>query len=398
MSVFREHKTSADRSAADRRRHRDKIEKAIREGIHNIVADESIIGESGTKKIRIPVKGIKEYQFVFGKNSKGAGSAEGHDVKRGQKIGKGQQSPSKGSGQKPGDDAGTEMYEIEISLDELASYLFDSLELPDLEKKQFKSILGQKMKRRGHRNKGIWPRLAKKETVKRRLKRRASAVQRGTHDPETDESFPFRESDLRYKHIDPTPKENSNAVIFFIMDVSGSMTTRRKYIARSFYFLLYQFLRYRYENIEIVFIAHTSEAKEVTENEFFTRVSDGGTFLSTGIEKTLEIIETRYHPSSWNIYAFHCSDGDNWPTDDEKALEATLQLKNLCQLYAYCEIIPYEETTKEFMAMMSGISRQYLPHVDEKFKMCRLGTHTEIWTEFKRLFGPKMSNPFSSVN
>ena len=92
MSIFKKHNTNADRSASDRRRHKEKIEKAIKEGIHDIVAEESIIGQSGKKKIKIPVRGIKEYQFVFGKNqgSKGVGSAQGQDIRKGQKIKSGQ--------------------------------------------------------------------------------------------------------------------------------------------------------------------------------------------------------------------------------------------------------------------------------------------------------------------
>ena len=137
MSIFREHKTTADRSASDRSRHKRKIEKAIRDGITDIVADESIIGHDGKKKIKIPVRGIKEWQFVYGDNEghKQVGSAPGQDVQKGQVVKKGQQ--QQGQGNKAGKDKGEEMYEVEISLEELAEYLFDSLRLPDLEKKKF---------------------------------------------------------------------------------------------------------------------------------------------------------------------------------------------------------------------------------------------------------------------
>ena len=100
------------------------------------------------------------------------------------------------------------------------------------------------------------------------------------------------------------------------MDTSGSMDTMKKYLARSFFFLLYQFICTKYRNVEIVFIAHHTEANEVTEEEFFHKGESGGTFISSGYNKALEIIQERYHPSLWNIYAFHCSDGDNFDSDN----------------------------------------------------------------------------------
>ena len=116
MSIFKKHETIADRSASDRRRHKKKIEKAIKEGIHDIVAEESIIGQDGKKKIRIPVRGIKEYQFIFdqGNNSKGVGSAQGQDIKKGQVIKKPKQKGQGGKPDKAGKDKGEEYYDVEI--------------------------------------------------------------------------------------------------------------------------------------------------------------------------------------------------------------------------------------------------------------------------------------------
>ena len=334
MSVFKEHKTHADRSASDRRRHKQKIEKAIREGIYHVVADESIIGQEGKKKIRIPVKGIKEYQFIYGdnQNNKRAGSAPGKNIKRGQQVGDTQKQPAKGN--KAGNEAGEEYYEVEITLEELVSYLFDNLNLPELEKKQMKKLMSEKMKRHGYRMQGIRPRLDKKKTLRQKIRRKSilnkqqSEEEREITAEESEERFPFHNSDLRYKHLKEMLKESSNAVIFFIMDISGSMTQDKRYLARSFYFLLYQFIKHRYENVELVFIAHDTNAYVVTEEQFFTRGHGGGTIVSSAIEKTLEIVEKNYHPESWNIYSFHCSDGDNWSSDMEKTIELSEKLKN----------------------------------------------------------------------
>ena len=136
MSIFHRHKTVADRSAGDRARHRKKIERAIKDGIYNIVAEESIIGKEGKKKFRIPVRGIKEYRFVYGDNgSKRVGSAQGKDVKRGQVIGKKEESAQPQEGQ-AGQEKGEEYYEVELTLDQLAEYLFKDLKLPNFEKKK----------------------------------------------------------------------------------------------------------------------------------------------------------------------------------------------------------------------------------------------------------------------
>tara|TARA_R110001599_G_scaffold115582_1_gene282448 strand:- start:5825 stop:7000 length:1176 start_codon:yes stop_codon:yes gene_type:complete len=388
MSIFKEHKTIADRSASDRSRHKKKIERAIREGIHDIIADESIIGQDGKKKIKIPVKGIKEYRFVFGDNdtNKQVGSAPGKNIRKGQQIGKSDKK-EQGQGDKPGSESGEEFYDVEISLEELAAYLFDSLNLPDLEKKRFTNIIGEKMKRHGYRNQGIRPRLDKKETLKRKLRRKNAAKRAGTYNEEDEARFPFHENDLRYKFITETPKENSNAVIFFMMDVSGSMGTQKKFIARSFFFLLYQFLRYKYDKIEVVFIAHTTEAKEVSEEEFFSRGQSGGTFISAAPELALEVMNKRYHPSSWNIYAFHGSDGDNWSEDNDKALELTRQLKEKSQMYGFIEIKPSGQ--QEWASWSGGntMMNVYTPLVDNKFKTMLLQSKDDIWPAFVKLFG-----------
>ena len=384
MSTFAKHKTSADRSATDRSRHKKKIEKAIREGIYHIVSDESIIGQDGKKKIKIPVKGIKEYRFVYGDNpdNKNVGTAPGKQVKRGQVLSRQNKSQQQGNGNgKPGNEEGEEFYEVEITLEELASHLFDSLKLPELDKKRFKTIMSEKFKRSGYRKQGIRPRLSKKQTLINKIKRR----KRKADTLEEDERFPFHQSDLKYKHIKSKPKENDNAVIFFIMDVSGSMTQSKKFMARSFFFLLYHFLRYKYKNVDLVFISHTVDAKEVKEDEFFTRGNSGGTLISSGIEKCIEIVDQRYHIDHWNIYAFHCSDGDNWKSDVEKSVSLAKKLRDISQMFCFVEIIPGEERS---LAWVDGLMSSHLRHLEnEKFKNIELKKPENIWREFKKLFG-----------
>ncbi len=394
MSTFREHKTIADRAASDRSRHREKIEKAIKESIRDVVAEESIIGQSGKKKIRIPVKGIKEHRFVYGANQKNkrVGSAPGKDIKEGQQIGHRKRRQS-GQGNKPGDKPGEEMYEIEMSLEELAEYLFSDLELPELEKKNFKFTTQEKMKRKGKRPYGIRPRLSKKETLKQKIRRKKAAIKAGTYDPESGERFTFHESDLRYKHIAPTTKENTAAVVFFVMDVSGSMTTEKKYLARSFFFLLYQFINHKYSSVDVVFVSHTADAHEVNEEQFFTQVPSGGTLVSTGLAKVEEIVEKRYHPNNWNIYTFYCGDGDNWSIDNKEALNCFKRLKDINQVMCYTEIGKLNNYSDYNLFTSGQSSREkrlwdWTKLVEDKnFKRIRLEQHSDIWPSFKKLFG-----------
>jgi len=384
MSIFKEHKTSADRSASDRRRHRQKIDKAIKEGITDIVADESIIGQDGKKKIRIPVRGIKQYRFVYGSNNREeVGSSAGNDVSRGQKIKKPNKGQGQASGNKPGEEAGEEFYEVEITLDELANYLFDSLELPELERKQLKKLMSERPKRKGYRNQGIRPRLDKKQTVRRMLKRKMIA-KRG--EEEESEEFPFRESDLRYKHIKQQNKHHSSAVLFFVMDISGSMTQEKKYLSRSFFFLLYHFIRSRYEHTELVFVAHDSSAYEVTEDQFFTRGSSGGTMVSSALHMIEDVISKRFHPNSWNIYMFQCSDGDNWPGDNAKVLASLERLQHLCQFMGYCEVEPSEEAIR-WLDKDSGIYALYTGCEISNLKTAKITNRSEIWPAFRGFFG-----------
>ena len=388
MSIFREHKTSADRSAADRSRHKQKIEKAIKDGITDIVSEESIIGQDGKKKIRIPVKGIKEWQFVYGSNEgqKQVGSAPNADIQKGQVVRKGQQ--EQGTGNKAGKDKGEEFYEVEITLEELAEYLFASLKLPELEKKKLRTVLEEKPRRHGTRPEGILPRLDKKVSAIQRIKRLAAAKRAGEveYDENGKEIFPFHDNDLRYHHIQAKPKEATNAVIFFMMDVSGSMTQNIKFIARSFYFLLYQFIRHKYEKIDIVFIGHTTEAFETDEDSFFKRGSSGGTYVSSAPELAIEIAHERYHPSAWNIYAFHCTDGDNFEEDNVKAFDVYRDLCDISQMVGYCEIKPTEhaiswqkDTDSKLLQSLSALA--------PTLRTSTMNSKDDVWPTFKKFFG-----------
>ena len=379
-TIFRSYTPTSqrsDRSARDRLRHRQKIKDSIRDNIGDILAEESIIGRDRDKIIKVPIRSIKEYRFIYGDNSPGAAQGDGNQ-KPGDVVDSGQE--GQGPGQGAGSQAGVDAFETDITLEELIAIMFDDLELPELEKKSLKEIISDDArKRKGHRKAGIKPRLDKRATARNRVRRlRAIKGSREIDMEDEEQRFPFHKDDMSYFHIAPTSKETSNAVVFCIMDTSGSMGTIKKYLARSFYFLLFQFVRQKYTNVEVVFIAHHTEAKEVTEGDFFHKVESGGTYISSGYRKALDIINDRYHPSLWNIYAFHCSDGDNFYSDNERALQAAEELCKVCNLFGYGEIKPSGS------AYYSGSMLEVFGQIKApNFHMITIEKKEDLWEGFR---------------
>ncbi len=404
MAVFRQYDPyhRSDRSAQDRRRHREKVEKAIKENLGDIVAEEAIISSDGKKKVKIPIKGIKEYRFVYGSNARGTATGTGKE-KRGDKFA---QNTGKKGKQGAGDSPGEEIYETEVTIDELIDYLFEDLELPFNERKKFREVLSERMaKRKGYSQHGLRHRLDKKKSLIQKIKRKQGtlraaqdfngnpntpqkvcstgndeAAAKPRDDQEEEERFPFHEQDLRYKRVVETIKKHSNAVCFCIMDTSGSMDKTKKYLARTFYFLLYRFLQTKYRHVEIVFIAHHTEAKEVDENTFFHKGESGGTFISSGYLKALEVIEERFDPSMWNVYIFHCSDGDNWDSDNEKAVRAAEKMAGISNLFGYGEIKP-DSPYRSWESSMIQVFKQIKA---ENFHTLTIRDKSDIWPVFKK--------------
>ncbi len=373
MAIFRDYNVTPiehDRAAEDRRRHRQLVEKSIKENLGDILSEESIIGQSKDKKIKIPIKGLKEYEFIFGKNKGGVGSGDGSE-KRDQVIGKEKAEGEGKGGTKAGDKEGEDIYETEITLEDALSYLLEDLELPEMDKKKFSEILTENgVKRAGYQKHGINPRLAKKRTVSEKIKRQQAKSKALMEESEGEkiERLPFKNEDLRYHRIKKVLKRESNAVILCVMDVSGSMDTTKKYLARSFFFILSQFIQSKYSNVEVSFIAHTTVAQEVNEVDFFHKVESGGTYISSGLNKALEIIDKRYNPDNWNVYVFYVSDGDNWSEDNEKAIKAAKNICEVSNLFGYAELMNsyYSASMKEVFS--KGVTNENFLSVEIKQK------------------------------
>ena len=362
MAIFRdnsENPVEHDRSIEDRRRHRRLVEKSIKENLGDILSEESIVGETKNKKFKIPIRGIKEYQFVFGNNNKGVATGTGEE-KRGDKIGSAEsigKKGNKGAGNSEGDD----VYETEITLEELMDYIVEDLELPNLDRKKYSQILSESASRkRGYARHGINPRLAKKKTVIAKTARKQGkkrALAEAGLDQEI-ERFPFREDDLRYYRVKMKPKKESNAVMIFIMDVSGSMDSTKKYLARSFFFVLSRFIKRKYNNIAFEFVSHTTIAKLVNEYEFFHKAESGGTYISSGLNVALDLIKEKYPPEMWNIYPVYASDGDNWSEDNERAITALKELCEVSNMVGYAELLPSTYSTTMYYRFSKEVTNK----------------------------------------
>lgn len=390
MAIFRDlsQQSSSGRAARDRARHRTLVREALRRSLPDVITDEAIIGSAGSKKIKIPILGKKEYRFVYGSENSGVGQGEG--VNPGDSIGKGKGRPQPGMG---GDEAGEIVIELELSLEEVFDLLFEDLELPFLERKKFHEIeherhgklQGQRPHGSSHRldiEASYVERLRRMQARKRELLERAAAIEHD--DPveaerlreEAHKKAAFDENDLRYRTVTTEIERKSNAVVFFIMDVSVSMDRFKRYLVKSFDLLLYRFLKTKYRRVEYVFIGHHTEAFETNEYDFFHLSDSGGTFISTGPLEALRIIKERYPVDLWNIYAVHCSDGENYSNDNDAAIRAFQELLTVANLVGFIEV------RGMFHPTMGEILEDHIK--EEHFTVIRIESKEEVLPAFQK--------------
>ncbi|GLX65777.1 sporulation protein YhbH [Paenibacillus glycanilyticus] len=335
----------------DQARHQQKVREAIKQNLPDLVSEESIVMSDGKQVIKVPIRSLDEFRFVYNYNkNKHVGQGDG-DSQVGDVLGVDPQAakgPGKGEG--AGDQPGEDVIEAEISLAELESMLFEELELPFLRQKDKDQLETKEIRFNDIRKKGIMSNIDKKRTIMENLRRNATSGTPGIHGISPD--------DLRYKTWEEIVRPQSNAVILAMMDTSGSMGSFEKYVARSFFFWMTRFLRHQYEKVEIVFIAHHTEAKEVTEEEFFTRGESGGTICSSAYIKALEIIDSRFSPSVYNIYPFHFSDGDNLTSDNERCVKLIGELLKRSNLFGYGEVNQYNRSST-LMSAYKNINMQH---------------------------------------
>ena len=392
------------------RRYKSQIKKAITEQI----SERSITDVDSGESVSIPTRDITEPTFrsdsggirdtVYPGNKE---FARGDRIKRPMQGGQGQGRRASDQGE------GEDEFNFEISKEEYLDMLFDDLELPNLQKTQLRKMTKTHTVRAGYTNDGVPTNINVVRSLRSALSRRialGSQPRRQLHEfeaelkalqeqPDADESqlstlrqeiddlkarlrkIPFIDTfDLRFNNFVQRPEQTSQAVMFCIMDVSGSMDQETKDIAKRFFILLYLFLTRSYKDVEVVFIRHHTKAKEVDEEEFFYSRETGGTIVSSALQLMKETIAARYPASDWNIYAAQASDGDNW-NDDSPLCHQLLSrdLLPLLRYFAYVEI-----TQRDHQSLWAQYEQLLETH--DNFALQHITEQSDIYPVFREFF------------
>ncbi|GGD63367.1 YeaH/YhbH family protein [Lacimicrobium alkaliphilum] len=394
------------------RRYKQQIKKAVSDAISKRSVTDVETGES----VNIPTRDIREPIFHTGKGGERDMVHPGNDqFSQGDRIQRplGGQSGGSGEGEASDSGEGEDDFVFQISKDEYLDLLFEDLALPNLKKTQLDKLVEYKTYRSGFKTDGVPSNLdiirslrgsmarrialtGGKRRQLRALEEELEALKKDKHDHQLDitrleaeiaelkariAKVPFLDAiDLRFRNFEKRPLPTSKAVMFCLMDVSGSMDQATKDMAKRFYILLYLFLTRTYKNVEVVYIRHHTQAKEVDEHEFFYSQETGGTIVSSALKLMDEIIQARYPGNEWNIYAAQASDGDNWADDSPQCTELLVnKLLPVVRYYAYIEI-----TQRQHQSLW----RQYenLTGVFENFAIKHIRDVEDIYPVFRELF------------
>lgn len=371
------------RGKRDADRHKERLRKAAKDNLKELISQEDIISTDGNgKKIKIPLRQLEQWRFKHGNNKKNHGVGHGgQDASPGDILG---QDPDKSDG-KAGDKQGDMLFE-EFSLDEIINMMMEDLNLPWLEDKPEKvEIETETILYNDISKKGLMPNLDLRRTLKENLKRNAA---KGS--PKIGN---FKQDDLRYKTYDIQKDYRSNAAVYLIMDRSGSMTTEKKYIAKSFFFWMVQFIKKKYKNVELVFIAHDTEAYLCNENDFFTMAESGGTKCSSGFDTALKHIKHHHPQDAWNNYVFAFSDGDNYEEDNKLCVELVNELLGHVNAIGYGEIMlesytSFMNNTQEWT--LSTLNSVFKTSINNsKFMSVSISKKDDVYKCLKQFFGLK---------
>lgn len=311
----------------DLNRFRQIVRGHIKKDLRKYMSQGELIGRQGKRLVSIPLPQIDLPRFRYGaKQSGGVGQGDGNV---GDPIGQGDPQPGQGQA---GDQPGEHVLEVDVSLDELAQILGEELELPRIEPKGKKNITTERSKYNRIRRVGPDSLRHFKRTYKEALRRQVTS---GEYNPEEPVIVPIPE-DVRYRSWTDVPLPESNAIIIYMMDVSGSMGSEQKELVRITAFWIETWLRSQYNQIEICYVVHDAAAKEVDQETFYHLREGGGTKISSAYKLCNKIIDERYPPSEWNIYPFHFSDGDNWGDGDTGECVVLLEKELLPKSNQFC--------------------------------------------------------------
>jgi len=405
-----------NKSAVNRERFLRRYKDQIKEAVTRAVKGRSITNMEGGEKISIPVKDVNEPNFGHDHGGVWETVRPGNkEYLKGDQFKRPKGGGGSGSGQASNSEETSEDdFVFEVSREEFMNYFFEDLELPNMVKTQLTASTDFKQLRAGYKMSGttsslhilrsLRGALSRRIAVGGKFSRRLKEAEQEMHDlisagvEDQDErvihlkheihhlrtrlhAIPFLDTfDLRYSNRIKVPKPSSQAVMFCILDVSGSMDESKKDTAKRFFILLYLFLTRSYEKIELVFIRHHTTAQEVDEQEFFNSRESGGTVVSSAINMLHDILVERYPTSDWNAYVAQASDGDNWDNDSANCRQLLVdQILPLVQYYAYVEITDGEPQNlwREYEQVAS-----YHGH----FAMRKIEDPADIYPVFRDLF------------
>ncbi|MBA2652281.1 MAG: YeaH/YhbH family protein [Tatlockia sp.] len=406
------------KSTVNRQRFLRRYKNQIKRAVSDAVGKRSITEIDQGEQISIPARDITEHRFYRGKGGRVERIFPGNDdFVKGDRIKRPNEGDGGGGGGQASDTGeGEDEFVFQLSREEFLELYFEDLELPDLVKKELARLTTYKSVRGGVSSSGIpaninvlrsmrqatGRRMALASPYKRQLRTAEAELAELEASPESDNvnllrlqrdieflkkkiaAVPFIDTiDLRYNNRIRVAAPSTQAVMFCVMDVSGSMDEAKKDIAKRFFILLYLFLTKNYEKIELVFIRHHTSAKEVTEEEFFYSRETGGTVVSSALELLNNVIEARYPPSSWNIYVAQASDGDNWNADSPYCQELLQEkIMPMLQYFAYIEIMPRHH--QSLWEVYQQIKELY-----PNFAMENIDTVSDIYPVFRQLFKRK---------
>ena len=405
-----------NKSAVNRQRFIRRYKQQIKQAVSDAISKRSVTDIDKGESVSIPGRDISEPFFHQGSGGHRERVHPGNDqFSEGDRIKRplGGQGGGSGQGDASADGEGEDEFVFSISKDEYLDLLFEDLELPNLRKNQLDKLVQYKNVRAGYRSEGVPSNIDIVRSLQGSLARRVAMTagkKKQLQDLEAQitgleaapipdmqqlialkaqaeelrrriDAVPFIDSfDLRFRNFAKRPEPTSKAVMFCLMDVSGSMDQATKDMAKRFYILLYMFLSRSYKNVEVVYIRHHTQAKEVDEHEFFYSQETGGTIVSSALKLMIDVVKERYDPTEWNIYAAQASDGDNWADDSPQCSQLlSEQLLPLVRYYAYIEITqrPHQSLWVEYDKLLSQF---------DNFAIQPIRQVSDIYPVFRELF------------
>lgn len=415
INIVDRRKNPKGKSSENRQRFLKRIEGQIKKALPDIVKNTNIKDiTSGKDKVKIPVKGMSEPQFVYNKDSgnKKYIHPGNKEYSEGDTIEKPKDGEGRGRNGSKDSDITEDEFTITISREEFLDYFFKDLELPDMVKKHLNSIVDFKRKKAGYTQYGNPSRLNIVHSYKNSMARKMATQiffdkkikeiedlllndkltddDRLNLEKELDKFKKMKlsvgfieEIDLKYNNYEKFPIPTTCAVMFCVMDISGSMGEKEKDLSKRFFMLLYMFLTKQYERIEIVFIRHHTEAKEVTEEEFFNSKESGGTIVYPALQLVSKIIKERYN-SNWNIYCAQASDGDVWDRSDADDCYKILDTDILGKI----QYMTYIEVCRDKGGDLWNNYRA-LSEKKQNMEIGRINEISQIWKVFQDFFKKK---------